>query len=214
LKTWYYAELAGFYMLTEDTAKANDTIYDYLTHMYPQQIAQDGSQPTEMRHTVHGHRLSSNLEGMIVLAKIGDEVGVDIWHRPTDQGATILTAVQFLLSQNLGAGSEVWHLAAAVRAKYGNDVFLNTRVTVSASNRNQGLQSLSNDHPPIEALKAWPSDKKLANPSGINIRQHISNIGNNRGIGPKPHRGDAISLPMACFQNILIGLITVCSMIA
>jgi Alginate lyase len=214
LKTWYYAELAGFYMLTEDTAKANETIYDYLAHMYPQQISQDGNQPSETGHSVQGHRLSFNLEGIITLAKIGDEIGVDIWHRKTDQGATILTAVQYLLSHNLGTGSEVWHLAAAVRAKYGSDVIQNIKITVSASNRNPGLQSLSNDHPPIEAFNAWPSAKKSANPSGMNIRQHIGNIGNNRGIGPKPHRGDAISLQMACFQNLVIGLITVYSMTA
>ncbi|KAG2185577.1 hypothetical protein INT44_002370 [Umbelopsis vinacea] len=211
LKIWYYAELAGFYMLTEDTAKANETIHDYLTNMYPQQIAHDGNQPSEMGHS--GHRLSFNLEGMLTLAKIGDEIGVDIWHRKTDQGATILTAVKYLLSHNLGAGPEVWHLEAAVRAKYGNDVFLNIKVVVSASNRNPGLQSLSNDHPPIEAFNAWPSAKKPANPSDMNIKQHLSNLGHNRGIGPKSYRGDAMSLPMACFPNVVIGLITMFSLL-
>ncbi|KAG2183506.1 hypothetical protein INT43_006512 [Umbelopsis isabellina] len=171
VKTWYDAQLAGFYAFTGKTTMAKDVIQTYIDVDYSRQIDKDGGQSLELQRTHQFHFSNFNLEALIYLAKVGDEVGIDVWHTPNQHGANIKTAVEFLLSKKLktNAREELQRHVAVGQAKYGKDTFLNQALMVASLGHTQGagITELANDAtaPPINGTNAWPTAKRPTNPA-------------------------------------------------
>lgn len=193
VKTWYHAQLAGYYMFLDQPKLAGDTIQTFLAKDFAQQIAADGSQPLELRRTSQMHNSNFNLEALILLAKIGDEVDVNVWQHKTEQGASIMTAVQYLAAQDLDADTadELRQYVAVARAKYGDDAFknLNTKHKEKYAATNEtGLIGMTNDRnaPAIDADHAWPIVKKPSNPSAESVA--IQEIKNTNDVNWQNHK--------------------------
>jgi hypothetical protein len=73
------------------------------------QIKADGNQPLEATRTRSWHYFAFNLVATTRLAQIGKHVGVDLWHYKNVNGATIFTAVDYLIPAAT-QGQSVWTL--------------------------------------------------------------------------------------------------------
>jgi hypothetical protein len=61
------------------------------------QIEPDGSQPMELKRTKAFNYSRLNLQGLAMLATLGERAGVDLWHFETKDGRCIRKAVDFMM---------------------------------------------------------------------------------------------------------------------
>ncbi|KAL0950992.1 hypothetical protein HGRIS_007737 [Hohenbuehelia grisea] len=120
--SYYYSQLASARIFAGDPSGAANVLQYYFTHQFLDQIAASGEQPFEAVRTRPYHYRCFNLEAMIANAKLGDQVGLDLWSAKSKYGATIQTAVDFLMRTNPKneVQAEVLPHVAAVAAAYGD----------------------------------------------------------------------------------------------
>ncbi|EEB93841.1 hypothetical protein MPER_07456 [Moniliophthora perniciosa FA553] len=120
--TFYAYQLAGSQLATGDKQGARNTLTAFFEASFLDQIAASGEQPYEAVRTRPFHYRCFNLEGLIGLAKLGNEVGLDMWKRRTKQGATIQTALDFIIRTDPKDEDldQVSSHVAAIRAAYGD----------------------------------------------------------------------------------------------
>jgi hypothetical protein len=70
------------------------------------QIEPDSSQPHELARTRSWDYSTMNLDGFVMLAELGDAVGVDLWNFKTKDGRGIRPAIENLYSY--AAGEKKW----------------------------------------------------------------------------------------------------------
>ncbi|EIM92549.1 chondroitin AC/alginate lyase [Stereum hirsutum FP-91666 SS1] len=120
--SFFVNQIAPLKLYLGDTQGAAQAVKLYFSGKFQDQIAQSGEQPFEAVRTRPYHYRAFNLEAMITNAKVGDELGLNFWTTKSKHGATIQTAVDFLIAQNpkkedpLDAVPHV----AAVAAAYGD----------------------------------------------------------------------------------------------
>ncbi|KAI0048344.1 chondroitin AC/alginate lyase [Auriscalpium vulgare] len=120
--TFFVNQLASAKYLLGDRQGAVDALKGYFGRQFLDQIAASGEQPFEGVRTRPFHYRAFNLEAMITNAKLGDELGLDFWTAKSKYGATIQTAVNFLISVDPKGEDPldaVPHVAA-VAAAYGD----------------------------------------------------------------------------------------------
>ena len=61
------------------------------------QIAEDGSLPMELSRTRPMHYSISTLQGYLVLARMGTELGVDLYAVQLPNGASLALAIEYIL---------------------------------------------------------------------------------------------------------------------
>jgi hypothetical protein len=120
--TFYVSQLAAAKILIGDNAGAGAVLRHYFSHQFLDQIAASGEQPFEAIRTRPFHYRCFNLEAMIVNAKLGDQLGLDLWSAKSKYGATIQTALDFTMSLN-PTGEDVNEIiphVASIAAAYGD----------------------------------------------------------------------------------------------
>ncbi|HEU5356262.1 MAG TPA: alginate lyase family protein [Actinocrinis sp.] len=88
-----------------DTARA--IVQQAETKRINVQISVSGSEPLEISRTRSWHYSTFNLVALTRLAQIGRHVGIDVWDYKSPTGASLFSAVDFLLPAAVG-GKSVW----------------------------------------------------------------------------------------------------------
>ncbi|KAI0348647.1 chondroitin AC/alginate lyase [Trametopsis cervina] len=120
--TFYISQLAAVKMALGDNKGAANTLQKYFNNQFLDQIAQSGEQPFESVRTRPFHYRCFNLEAMIANAKMGDQLGLNLWVSKSKYGATIQTAVDYMmrLDPNSEEIDELFPHVAATAAAYGD----------------------------------------------------------------------------------------------
>ncbi|EJD37964.1 chondroitin AC/alginate lyase, partial [Auricularia subglabra TFB-10046 SS5] len=122
--TFYVNQLAALRIMVGDTQGAINALNGYFKGIYLNQILSSGEQPLESIRTQPNHYQAFNIEAMIVNARLGDQLGLNFWSAKTRYGATIQTAVNYLMpragnTDDLQMGELAPHVAT-VAAAYGD----------------------------------------------------------------------------------------------
>ncbi|KAF9270370.1 chondroitin AC/alginate lyase [Marasmius fiardii PR-910] len=113
--TFYTYQLAGAQLATGNAKGAGETIKRFIETSFQDQIAASGEQPYEAVRTRPYHYRCFNLEALIVrgeccsaevvahssqqgIAKIGDEIGMNVWGDRTKHGANIKDALDYVMT--------------------------------------------------------------------------------------------------------------------
>ena len=104
--TYYDCIVVSIALFLGDEAAAREICVAAGDRRLAPQIAADGSQPLELRRTKSWDYSIYNLQAMVILARLGKDCGVDLWHYRDDEGAGIREALLFLLPY--AQGDEEW----------------------------------------------------------------------------------------------------------
>ncbi|KZP31198.1 chondroitin AC/alginate lyase, partial [Athelia psychrophila] len=120
--TFYVSQLTSTRVLAGNVQGAADALQGYFSHQYLDQLAASGEQPFEAVRTRPFHYRCFNLEAMIVNAKIGDQLGLNLWAVKSRYGATIQTALDYTMKLNpkFEDVTEILPHVASVAAAYGD----------------------------------------------------------------------------------------------
>ncbi|KAI0724433.1 alginate lyase-domain-containing protein [Cerioporus squamosus] len=120
--SFFVSQLTAAQMYLGDTKGAQSTLKNYFSHQFLDQIAASGEQPFEAVRTRPYHYRCFNLEAMITNAKLGDQLGMNFWTAKSRYGATIQTALDYVMAQDPKGEdiSDIFPHVAAVAAAYGD----------------------------------------------------------------------------------------------
>jgi hypothetical protein len=100
--TWYDAQVAAIAMHVGERDVARRIVESAKENRVGKSIEPDGSQPEELARTKSLHYCVFNLSAMSVLARIGEQVDVDLWMYSTRDGRSIRRALDYLAPYLLG----------------------------------------------------------------------------------------------------------------
>lgn len=104
--TYYDVQVVGYALFVGDTALARQTLENQTKARLESQLEADGSQPHELARTRSWSYSLMNLAGFFTLARLGENIGVDLWNYQTPQGESIGQAFKYL--QPYGLGQQPW----------------------------------------------------------------------------------------------------------
>ncbi|WP_439873736.1 alginate lyase family protein [Bacillus mycoides] len=95
---WYDAQVAAYAYFTGNDALAKTIVGESKEKRIAKQIEPDGKMPLELERTNSFGYTMYNLEAFILLASVGDKVGIDIWSYSTQDGRSIKKALDYFNS--------------------------------------------------------------------------------------------------------------------
>jgi hypothetical protein len=93
--TWYNVQVAGIARFLGQDALAKSLI-EKTKKLVDKQIAANGTQPLELSRPRSFHYSYFNLQPLVLLAAMGTELGIDIWHYQNPKGASIEKALDYM----------------------------------------------------------------------------------------------------------------------
>ncbi|EJU01866.1 chondroitin AC/alginate lyase [Dacryopinax primogenitus] len=122
--TFWHAQAAALQILVGDEVGARQTIKNFFTGAFQDQIAASGEQPWEAARKGRSfHYRAFNLEALFTIGKLADQLGLNVWVLKTKSGATIQDAVDYTMTVPPDANDDTAELAphvAAASAVYGD----------------------------------------------------------------------------------------------
>jgi hypothetical protein len=100
--TWYDLQVVDYALFLDKCDLAIDTLNRVKTKRISLQIEPDGRQQLELARTNAFSYSIGNLDGLMQLAWLGSQVGVDLWNFRTSDGRCIRVALDFLLPYATG----------------------------------------------------------------------------------------------------------------
>src|SRR6266581_5065003 len=160
--TYYDLQVASFSLFTGKKDLAIRVLQDARQKRIATQIEPDGRQPLELARTKAWSYSVGNLDGLMLLARLGESVGVDLWNYKTPDGRSIRLALDYLVPfafgqqkwayQQLGEWPPqmLFPLMRRAEAKYQDPQFRALMVKIprvdSADRSNLLLSSLAQGH--------------------------------------------------------------------
>jgi Alginate lyase len=104
--TWYDVQAASIALFLNKTEITRDILKNNIDELIAAKIQPDGSQHFELKRQTSLNYHIFNLLGFFNLAKIGDNIGFDLWNYKTRKGSGLQKALDYLLPYALG--NETW----------------------------------------------------------------------------------------------------------
>lgn len=95
--TWYDAQVAAIAMHVGERELARQIVERAKAKRIERCIEPDGQQPVELDRTKGLHYCVFNMSAMGVLARIGDQVRVDLWNHRSEDGRSLRRGLDFVL---------------------------------------------------------------------------------------------------------------------
>jgi hypothetical protein len=95
--TWYDAQVAAVAMFVGEQALARQIVENAKTTRIAACIDPDGQQPEEFDRTKGLHYSIFNMSAMAVLARIGEQLTVDLWSYESEDGRSLRSGLDFVL---------------------------------------------------------------------------------------------------------------------
>ena len=160
--TYYDVQITSFALFLDRRKLALDTVQAAKQKRIAVQIEPDGSQPLELVRTKAWGYSIGNLSGLMSLARLGENVGVDLWSYETSDGRGIRRAIDYLSPyafgeskwpyQQLGgfSGSTLHSVLRRAAEKYPDERYQVLRARIPAANVTSRSQLTRPTSAPIE----------------------------------------------------------------
>ena len=143
--TWYYVQVIDFALFTGDKAKAKQLAQESIKRL-DSQLTKEGKQPLELERTKALGYSTMNLRGWFEAATLAKQAGVDLYNYKTSKGATLRTALNWLMPYALSEKTwtyqqiekynpnEIFPLLLQAAYKFNDPAYLSKASTIKGDN--------------------------------------------------------------------------------